>query len=575
MTVGYAGLHRNGVKSVRHHALLQVNRVVRPAVRLDKQADTLCSILKGGDGGQHSLGLISYGDGIGHIDTGGERPVTGNGDGNGEIGHAVGVGGLVADGGHRAGIVGVGFRPGLGNVNLHTHADVVYIQLVNVGGNGHGVHIVQGNSGLTRLSGALPLLHPHHDHLAGDLRSHVIVRPLLFGLGDFLLGLSNFLLGLGNVPFHRLHLLFQIRAIHGKEHLALGYRFVVRDIDGSQLPANFRHNIFAGIVLQGPLYRWIELLSGIGHQVTCAAHSLSERTGILHGHGHREAAGTLSGNPVHLFDLRYGSLNGAHQAGHRNPRLHAHIDLVLIGVAEILGQGHLTVIHQGSQLGSRVHAVPHFCGHIGDPPGKGRCDRQSRHTPVQVGQLALGIGQGILQLGDLVLVSLDLLIQLGGVLGIQQLTRLHCISGRNIDAGNLAVRGGGIGHAVRRHGGACSLNGGGETAVGGPLRQGCPLLLRKEQLSDPHRASGHHRSHHRQQYQPLGRYFPPGPGRGRRRLNLRVHLSLFYRNELHVCILPFCSGFRDSIVPQAEITLKKRNHKLLTLCKSFFLPSAL
>lgn len=38
---------------------------------------------------------------------------------------------------------------------------------------------------------------------------------------------------------------------------------------------------------------------------------------------------------------------------------------------------------------------------------------------------------------------------------------------------------------------------------------------------------------------------------------------------------PFYSGFRDSIVPQAEITLKKQLWKLLTLCKTFFPKSLL
>ena len=339
-------------------------------------------------------------------------------DGDGEIGHAVGIGGLVADGRYRAGIVGVGLRPGLGNVNLHTHGDVVYVQLVNVGGDGHGVHIIQGNGGLPRLARALPLLQPHHNHLAGNLRGHVIVRPLLLSLGDLLLGLGNFVLGLGNAPFHRLHLLLQVRAVHGKEQRAFGYRFVVRDIDSGQLPAHLRHNVFAGVVLQGPLHRWIKLLSGVGHQVARAAHSFGKRAGIFHGHGHREAAGTLCGNPVHLFDLRYGPLKGAHQAGHGNACLHTHMDLILIGVAEILGQGHLAVIHQGGQPGSRVYTVSHLCGHIGDPPGKRRGDRQSRHAFVQLGQLALGVGQSVLQFGNLVLVGLDLFIQLGGILRI-------------------------------------------------------------------------------------------------------------------------------------------------------------
>ena len=122
--------------------------------------------------------------------------------------------------------------------------------------------------------------------------------------------------------------------------------------------------------------------------------------------------GALRRHPVHHLNVGDGSLLVEHEAGHGYPGLHAHVDLILIGVAEILGQAHLAVVHKGGQLGSGGHIVPHVHGHIGNPAGKGGCHSEGGDLLLELGELLLIIVQLVFLLGNLILVLLNLVVQL-------------------------------------------------------------------------------------------------------------------------------------------------------------------
>ena len=114
-----------------------------------------------------------------------------------------------------------------------------------------------------------------------------------------------------------------------------------------------------------------------------------------------------------------------------------------------------------------------------------------------------------MQLGQLILIFLDLLVQLGVVLGIEQVPRLHRVAGRHIDPGNLRGGGRGISNAVGGHGGAGAFNDRGQAAVGGGLGQSRLGLILKEKGLDAKASPNDHRRRHDQGHGPLDGELPP------------------------------------------------------------------
>ena len=308
--------------------------------------------------------------------------------------------------------MGVALRPRLGNVHLHTHGNAVDVQLVNVGGDGHGVQVVEHHCGLPRLPGALPFPDIDHDDLPRQLGGHRIVGALFLRLRDLLLELDNLFLSLGDLLVHRLHLLLVVGPVELDEDGPGAHLLIVHRPDAGHLAAHLGGEILAAAVLQLPLHRRIELFARVRHQIAGARHSLGEGARIVQGDGDGKAVGALRRHPVHHLNVGDGPLLVEHEAGHGHPGLHAHVDLILIGVAEILGQAHLAVVHKGGQLGSGGHIVPHVHGHIGDPAGKGGCHSEGGDLLLELGELFLVIVQLVFLLGDLILILLNLVVQL-------------------------------------------------------------------------------------------------------------------------------------------------------------------
>ena len=306
-----------------------------------------------------------------------------------------------------------------------------------------------------------------------------------------------------------------IAAVQYKEGLPAGDGAIGHRDHLGQFSGSLGSEGLAGVILQSAGNGGAQLFAGGGEDIGRAGHPHGEGAGIVHGDGDGEALGALGGVAGDLLHVGNGTVQVEHQAGHGHLGRGAYADLVLIGVAVVLGELHLTVVHQNGQPGPPLDLVAGLHVHLGDGAREGGGDRQVGQGLLQVGELALGALQVILQVGDLVLVIADLVVQLRVILLVEQVAGLHGVARRDVDLGDL--RGGGHRDAlaVSRQGDAGALDGGGQTAGGQSLGKDDGLLAAEEEPIDPKRPGGQDGQDQKKDHDTLDGQRAAGPGRRR------------------------------------------------------------
>ena len=313
-------------------------------------------------------------------------------------------------------------------------------------------------------------------------------------------------------------------------------------MDLQQFPRRLSGNGLAAFVFQVPLYRRVELFPVITLKPGSPRHPLSKGAGVLQRDGDRKAPGPFGGEPFHLLDPGHRAGEYVHQTGNGDPGGHPLIDPVFISIAEILRQRHPAIVHQHSQPASLLETIPLVGLDLGHTSckrsGKGKLGHRLPQIPNLIGiilDLVVIAVDLVIEVVDLLLILVDLVVQLAVILGIEKLPRRHRLPGGDIDPGDLSLRGGGgHGKAVRRHGNAGTLDGGGEGAVAGHARQGHTLLRGKKQGLDP-KARPAQKGQDQNQSRPPPEKLPPFLCHGLGFPSLR---PLFFCQKAHGCMPP-------------------------------------